>query len=776
MDKKRASDSATKGSNKKGPGNNNSNKNDSKGNDTPKKEFLNAKQRRVAKQVMDVQPVKNSDGPARVVNVEEFVEARQYEIKAMEAALKNATEFTGNMRVFQTLPRHMRRRAASYNVKRLPQRLRQRAIDQISNAKEKPQPIKKSRRAKRRPGAIFELFQKRSKDDKRWLDTHLWHAKRMHMCHKWGFMLGVHPNDKSTRASFRASQHAAIIHDASYQICLELKGSESSICTVLAAVVDPTCLSIGAKRFVGGERQGSTFIHRLGEFPRGAVAPITFFWISDCPDSGRVLWMWVHPSAASEVQEVVQTSINASKLSVSVKSLKSELSRFELTGPRSHAILEEVLKTNTSCETSKDAHSTWALLEHLRTPSSLPAGVIFGLSIHDPRLTFPPKMKSRATGLPSQEIQSAVHKILVTWPKTLSKTTLHNQESRTTYLRMSPSEHELNQKRSKSLVPGMPLQNNEGGPPVPVLLVQRNTVGSTDKSGEFVSGWDVIIPAGTAAVCLWKSFVFAGAHAIGLNDRRRICFETGVASFPEDYPETAAHIAWALEEKATKQAEWERKPPAKRMNYEKLKVEDPFLSNYAKVVGGSETPVEVVHGSKLVEVVKKHVSSGVSVEELSKLCVDAIKAMRPGCPIPQDFSWEKAFVRCRLEMIGRGMTEEHGIIYQATEEQVGFWTVFLKDSKERDKDDFDWSKPPIVSSDEALESVLDKFPGNEQIIGYVSNGGFSMADGHGSAVGCCSVKGLVESRANTNVQGKYFVLVRGPKGRVCRPAKFEIIH
>lgn len=44
----------------------------------------------------------------------------------MEEALSNATEHTGMLRVFQTLPRHMRRRAASHNVKRLPVNSRQR--------------------------------------------------------------------------------------------------------------------------------------------------------------------------------------------------------------------------------------------------------------------------------------------------------------------------------------------------------------------------------------------------------------------------------------------------------------------------------------------------------------------------------------------------------------------------------------------------------------------------------------------------------------------------
>ncbi|KAJ3083856.1 hypothetical protein HDU99_005421 [Rhizoclosmatium hyalinum] len=755
----------------------------------PKKEFLNAKQRRVAKQVISVQPVKNQDAPARSINVEEFVHARQYEITAMESALKNATEFTGNMRVFQTLPRHMRRRAASYNVKRLPFKYRQRAIDQIS--KEKPQPIKKSRRAKRRPGAIFEMFQKRSKEDKRWLDTHLWHAKRFHMGHKWGFMVGLHPNDKSTRANFRASQHASIAHDASYNICYELKGSLVDIVTVMNAIVDPSCMSVGAKRYLDGSRQGSTFVHKRGEFPNGSVAPVTFFWISNCPDEEKVLWVWVHPAAGKELQEVLQESVNSANVSVSVTSLKSQLSRFELTGPRSHAILQETLKLDPNCTNSTEARKAWTLLEHLRTPASLPAGVILGLTINDPRLTFPPKMKPRATGLPPASIQSSLHNLLTKWPSNLSSTTLNNSESRKTYLHLSPTEHQLNKARSESLAPpGTPLPPSAGGPPIPILLIQRNSIGSTDKIGEFVNGWDVIVPAGTAAVCLWKSFIFAGSHAVGIYDRRRICFEVGIASFPEDYPETCAHVSWALEERDRKKAEWERKPKAKRVNYEKMKVAHPFLSHYGKLVADDEMEVDdqvglkkddplavqVVHGSKLVSVVKQGVSAGDSVTVLEKKCVEAIKSVRPGFSIPNDFSLGKAFVRCRLQMIGRGMVDEHGMIYLASKEQVGFWTEFTKNSKERDRDDFDWSKPLVESTDEEIEAVLDKFPSEEQIIGYVSNGGFSMADGHGSAMGCCLIRGLVETKARANEQGKYFVLVRGPKGRICRPAEFEILH
>jgi ribonuclease P/MRP protein subunit POP1 len=90
-----------------------------------------------------------------MLNVVDQINAREFEIRAMESAIDNASEFTGSLRVFQTLPRHMRRRAASHNVKRLPVNLRQRALDQIARdpeIKSKNQKLKGKRRVRRRKG------------------------------------------------------------------------------------------------------------------------------------------------------------------------------------------------------------------------------------------------------------------------------------------------------------------------------------------------------------------------------------------------------------------------------------------------------------------------------------------------------------------------------------------------------------------------------------------------------------------------------------------------
>ena len=59
----------------------------------------------------------------RGINSAEFAESRALEIHNMLQALSSAAK-QSNKRVFQSLPRHMRRRAASHNSKRIPVRLR----------------------------------------------------------------------------------------------------------------------------------------------------------------------------------------------------------------------------------------------------------------------------------------------------------------------------------------------------------------------------------------------------------------------------------------------------------------------------------------------------------------------------------------------------------------------------------------------------------------------------------------------------------------------------
>ena len=64
------------------------------------------------------------------INVMDFAEARATELKAMTQVLSKKPG-DGGKRVFQQLPRHMRRRAMSHNIRRLPRRLQEKAAKEV---------------------------------------------------------------------------------------------------------------------------------------------------------------------------------------------------------------------------------------------------------------------------------------------------------------------------------------------------------------------------------------------------------------------------------------------------------------------------------------------------------------------------------------------------------------------------------------------------------------------------------------------------------------------
>lgn len=60
------------------------------------------------------------------LDLQAFLNARQFEIRALEDGMRSSKALN-NRRAFQLVPRGMRRRTASHNVKKLPKRLRRRA-------------------------------------------------------------------------------------------------------------------------------------------------------------------------------------------------------------------------------------------------------------------------------------------------------------------------------------------------------------------------------------------------------------------------------------------------------------------------------------------------------------------------------------------------------------------------------------------------------------------------------------------------------------------------
>ncbi len=181
----------------------------------------------------------------RALNAEEFAQARSAEIQELRERVEGGR---GARQLFQLLPRDMRRRAMSHNAKRLPVRLRleqagthkveQRdssdsdgggddskpksnkcscftphtcmqshscrvcacpggACTSLSAAamKKNARATRRSRRHRRRTpgGGDAEDVARREESGRRWLETHIWHAKRMHMGKRLSVVLRLRP-------------------------------------------------------------------------------------------------------------------------------------------------------------------------------------------------------------------------------------------------------------------------------------------------------------------------------------------------------------------------------------------------------------------------------------------------------------------------------------------------------------------------------------------------------------------------------------------------------
>ncbi|KAL3868448.1 hypothetical protein ACJMK2_041255 [Sinanodonta woodiana] len=337
-----------------------------------------------------------SEAP-RDILVLRYAESHAAEIDAL---LRDLQQTGGGKKVSQKLPRHMRRRATSHNIKRLPRKIRNMAATEYENQEDKVRK-RPSRKYRRRPRNLLEEYNRRQKKSI-WLETHIWHAKRFHMGDKYGFKIPLQPTSKGLRATYRAASHHCVLQDISYLCCIEVQGPQQSILAGLSHLTGPdTGLTFASKSCLNGTREGNTFVHEYDRFPWNLIGQVSFLWNTNlpCDDIGkneltnqRQLWIWSHPSIYDQIwtellkgfeikQETsgvdlksdnasghsknmlelikigeepkavkdgkknsVLKNRTASNGTILVVSLRDCLNRFRLTGPLSHSVIVDCLQ------------------------------------------------------------------------------------------------------------------------------------------------------------------------------------------------------------------------------------------------------------------------------------------------------------------------------------------------------------------------------------------------------------------------------------------------
>ncbi|KAI8986191.1 POP1-domain-containing protein [Trametes punicea] len=795
------------------------------------------------------------------LDVERFAEARAFEINAMHEAMQNARS-SATQRAWQQLPRHLRRRAASHDVRRVPLRLRDKARAEMDPARRKALGRSMPKRSKKNQPSRTSRFLRRQKD-KTWLETHIWHAKRMHMDNMWGYRLAITPTEKSFRPSHRASVHGSILHDASYFATIELKGPEDILQAILDSCCDCQGPSPGAKRFLTGARTLETYVYHYNSYPHKLIAPATVLWRADAthlngqqaqdpagsngPNNRkgkeqaspgdpqqliRVVWIRVHPSVLVEAHQSIRaatsSALDAAKQAgrlaeVEIADLREHFNVFEIMGPKASQVIKGVLKPVD--DKRAEFKKFWASLNKIQSVGSVPRGMVVGFTVHDPRLSFPPKnAKVETDGSTTLTPASTVFPSAA-----LAESPIWDEDTRLALRKPRYKKKDIDQRRSNNLVPGTPLKAERKDDRIPVLLVQRSvespaitqsasTALPRSRTTNALHGWTLIVPQGWG-MPFFSSLIYTGTRVGGQRERQTQAFEAGCAYFPRDFPGTEAYEEYAADRAEEDRESWERKPPAKRPNYEKLGTRSPWRPAWGVVLGieqpdaapevpGAEDGEDLLDTQRDVEMTdvsataptrdddptaKKETAAQpwllrgpdvpAMITDISSMLhpaaglvvhVNQARAKRKLDPLPASVRAEDlmrtALVQVGISLCGRGRPDDLAVIYRVDDDEARKWLV----AEARKKSGL------ALLEDGPNETELSQIPPSPQgVIGYVTTGSFSLSLGEGHAVGAMPLSQYLELRKQPQRlrnEGKLLVKVRNRDEPICRAALVDLLY
>ncbi|KAL5293069.1 POP1 family protein [Megaselia abdita] len=764
-----------------------------------------------------------------------YVQTFQYaaaNIKEMDELVNEIKNPTSTKLIFQSLPKHMRRRAMSHNPKRLPRKYRVKHKSQMAKAGNPTTTKRPSRKFRRKPSNLMKEYTRRQRKNV-WLETHIWHAKRFHMISKWGYKLPFASCDKTYRACYRASAKHCLLQDISFLNCIEIIGSLENIKTGFEKLTSSKCgLGITAKTFISGRREGFVTLFKKDQYPYQCLGKVSFLWKSGINESERVLWVFVHPSFYRNVLKELFDVFDLKKIEtfsenellfnrineyqgngVCLRELKDTLNRFRLTGPLSQAILSKVMipflkedekNKNWFQDYSKNnsfkvQNSFWEEVKDCNSPAELLSNMILGLVVEDFRLQRP---KKRTKAVPI-DAKNPSFEALTNPSLELPETPLWNHELRKKISENFISNHILNEQRNKTLlVPGEQCLFEKNLQPIPVLLIQRpGSQNNQLKRLGYSAGWDVLVPSGYG-LSLWLSLVMWGCRPGGIRETHMVNKEFGSATFLPDTISGKQEISETGE--ALKQRYFQL-PPNKRCNYSKFAISSPFKPSLSKLVNewsGSDNfyilrdiqllrqlesnafPREIIeyHKNSLIQVCLQMKTRG-NPKDLAIICIPTkndlrkhFKTMSSNDPVYTEplkidpFEEERKILK----------SSHKKLLKRLRNRRVRQKRMQQKTSCERVK-----IAPPKTSAiikeqfDKMCDLWVPRSPSSirnqcsREVFGYVTQSSFCLSEGRVTAVGYVTPQGLnkiMKDKRNPEM----LLLVRGTNTRHYRFAKFKV--
>ncbi len=357
----------------------------------------------------------------------------------------------------------------------------------------------------------------------------------------------------------------------------------------------------------------------------------------------------MHKEVLSEINDCVaafktkEVSTDDENELIAVQDLGSDLVRFRLIGPRSHALLMEALKPVFDPEQAGDSEPSsdcmevdpppkgpdtprwWrgtgqnSFYEHCRllsgthptiksvpSPAHFQRGTVLSMTVLDPRLSTPshkldmvskyyPLGKNQLVNGSKEEkeevkkpcmedAQAAIESL----PVGVAYSPLWNLYIKAVVSDSKESTQHINDLRSQHLTQLPSLKLDQKVAKIPVLLIQQ-TVGSASRripshgSSTATCGWDIILPPNWGNE-FWVSLIYHGARACGLDELKQCSMELQIQHFPDDFPDTVSGQAHCDEEKKHLLEKYESYPPDKRRNYGKFLIASPFEYPWGEIL------------------------------------------------------------------------------------------------------------------------------------------------------------------------------------------------
>ena len=284
---------------------------------------------------------------------------------------------------------------------------------------------------------------------------------------------------------------------------------------------------------------------------------------------------------------------------------------------------------------------------------------------------------------------------------------------------------ELDARRAQNTVPGTSLKPTAPDDRIPVLLIQRSVkpTSSANSSASLpaesfqratnadpnLHGWTLIVPKGWGMPFL-TSLIYTGTRVGGQRERAHQAFEAGAAYFPRDFPTSPAYEEFAAARALADEERWKRKPPAKRVNWDKLSTVHPWTSAWRVALGlgpvpntdpgtdkGSDTDMvptqrdEPLPASASDSTIRPWLLHGpnarVIVENIARLIgpaagllseMNALRRKRELPPmdsgtVDTDALLRGALVHVRVTLCGRGAPDDMAYIYALDDSEARAW-------------------------------------------------------------------------------------------------------